>query len=138
MTLDVLAIAMLPYRHDGGRAFQYGGAIVNETLLPRLAAHGHRVRAIHESPAPPAGARGIDLPGVEVDWFALEFYPGHLPPPEAVLERERARLRRALAAALAGGAPDVVLITRDAHAWYVPEVVAEARLPSVLVAHGVP
>ena len=70
-----------------------------ETLLVELAAQGHRVRAIAEARAAAwraCGGRAPTIPGVEVDWFALEYFPGHLPPAPGVLERERARLEAAL------------------------------------------
>ena len=138
--MDVLAVSLLPFRADGVRTFQIGGAIVMETLLAELAEQGHRVRVIAEAAPRPAGVRrtGVAIPGVEVDWFALEFFPGHLPPAPGVLERERARLEAALVPVLAESRPDVALIGRDAAAWYVPEMLRAAGVPSILVAQGVP
>lgn len=76
-SLNVLALAPLPFLRNGVRAFAQGGPIFNAQLLPRLAELGHRVRVITDAPAARDGEMrtGLqwDLPNFAVEWFVSEF-----------------------------------------------------------------
>ena len=138
LSLDVLAIAILPYRAGGLPAFQFGGCVVNVRLLAGLAAAGHRVRAIHEAPPDTRPRAGVEVPGVEVDWFRIDYMSGRVIPDEASVARRRAQLTAGLEHALRGGVPDVVLLGREAQGWYAPQALGAAGAPVVALAQGVP
>ncbi|HEX8120807.1 MAG TPA: glycosyltransferase family 4 protein [Solirubrobacteraceae bacterium] len=139
MALDVLAVAMLPHVVEGRRGFQYGGCIHNEALLAGLADAGHRVRAVAEAPRDGAARAPGDLPGVEVEWLAVEYTSGREIPDDANVARRQADLEAALERLLRDGRrPDVAVLGREAQAWYVPEVLRARGVPVVAVAQGVP
>jgi glycosyltransferase involved in cell wall biosynthesis len=137
--LDLLLVGPLPYRDRGKPVFQYGGMLYSVWLLQGLERLGHRVRALATGPPLPSELEPGDLgPGIEVDWFAIEFVPVPLPPTPAVVESRRAQLRRALEPVLAERRPDLVLLGFESQGHYAPSVCRDLDLPTVLFAHGIP
>ncbi len=136
--LDVLAVAPLPYRLDGRGQFQLGGAFYCAKLLVGLARLGHCVRALASGPQPPGPEQPEPLPGLTVEWFALDFLSAAKPPPAEYVRGQRARFEAALDRALSQRRPDIVLLGSESQAWYVAEPCRERGLATLRVAHGVP
>ncbi len=140
-SIDILAVAPLPFRRNGAVTFLHGVAIFYAELLPRLAAAGHRVRVFVEAPAARRGEHrqqlGVRPANLTVDGFAFPYRSGSRPPTrayEAALDRD---LRPRFARALRRRRPDVVLVGREILAPYVAALCRAHRLPYVVVAHGV-
>lgn len=138
--LSIVACVPLPYRAGSAEVAQNGVALFYAMLLPRLAARGHRIRVLHEAPPSraPGPRRRLDwaVPGLHVDGFAFEYWPGRSPPTEAYDARVAAPLARRLAERR-WRRPDVVLVGREVVAAAAAAACADLGLPAVLIAHGV-
>ena len=137
--LDVLATLPLLYQRDGHEAFKMGASVYGSSLLAGLAELGYTVRAIATYPHETEGLTPNELPGVDVDWFAIRALSLSPDPPalEQIAER-RAKTAAALDRALAVRRPDVVLLGNEAQPLYAADLCRELGLPTVLTAHGVP
>lgn len=135
--LDVLAIAPLPVRRADGDAFLFGASVFFAELLPRLAARGHRVRVIAEQPA---AAQGTPLApaGVEVVGAPLTYLAGSAAATAAEVATTQATAAARLDAAVATGAPDVVVLGRERLAEVALAHCRTIGLPALLIAHGSP
>ena len=137
--LDVLVLAPLPCGAGGKPAFQVGGSLHCLWLVDGLAKLGHRVRVITTSPPRELGPEPVEPPpGVEVDWFAVDMLDTITAPSAQSTADRRAQFETALERALAGGAPDVVVLGNEHYPWYATEPCRERGLPTVLGVHGVP
>jgi glycosyltransferase involved in cell wall biosynthesis len=136
--LDILAVAPLPYRVDGRGEFQLGGAFYCADLLSGLASLGHRVSALASGPRRSGAGEPEPLPGLTVEWFALDFVTAAKPPPAEYVREQRAIFEAALDRAISERRPNVVLLGSEAQAWYAAEPCQERGVPTLLIAHGVP
>jgi glycosyltransferase involved in cell wall biosynthesis len=137
--LDLVLLGPLPYRdREGADLFQLGGVLYSVALLQGLARLGHRVRALATGPSLPSELEPGDLgPGVEVEWFSVEFLPSHTPSPADIRARQH-QLEDALDRITAESRPDLVLLGHEAQVHYGVEVCKARGLRTVLFAHGVP
>ena len=139
-SLNILALAPLPFLRNGVRTFAQGGPIFNAQLLPRLAELGHRVRVITDAPAARDGeARtGLrwDVPNLAVEWFVSEFRSSFSPPSASLRERTRQAIRPVFDRLVAEEKPDVVLMGRDIMPWFMLDRCREHRLPTVVISHS--
>jgi glycosyltransferase involved in cell wall biosynthesis len=140
-TIDVLALAPLPFRSGGAATFQSGVAIFYAELLPRLAAAGHPVRVLAEAPPLRAGERRHPLPwrlpNLSVEWFAFGYRSGTRPPTRSYHRALARDLRPRFERAIRVRRPDVVLVGREILTPYVETLCRTHGLPCVVVAHGV-
>ncbi len=139
-SLNVLALAPLPFLKDGVRAFAQGGPIFNAQLLPRLAELGHRVRVIADAPAARDGEvrTGLqwDLANFAVEWFVSEFQSSFSPPSAAFRERTRQAIQPVFDRLVAEERPDVVLMGRDIMPLFMFDRCRHHRLPTVVISHS--
>ena len=139
--LSILVVAPLPYRCDGRVTFSFGGSVFFAQLLPRLALLGHRVRVIAEAPAARDGEvrAGLDwhVPGLTVEWFACEYRSGSTPPAWSHRQAQHC-VQPLFARLIEDERPDVVLVGREGLTAIVPDLCAQWRLRSLLIAHGSP
>jgi len=118
-----------------------GAAIVGTQLVAGFAAAGHRVRAlvprVVESPwtaeqcvkaHPEVRVSCYPAPDCVHGWFRRMDEPSRL--------QERTLLRKLLTDSIATERPDVVVFGKTPYAWHAADLVAAARLPSVLVCQG--
>lgn len=138
-SLDIIALAPLPYLQDGTPTFSGGVSAFYAELLPRLAALGHQVRVLAEAPALSEGRTGLGWgnSGLQVDWFGFEYLSSWSVPTAEFLERTRAGVRRKLDQWVAEQRPDVIAFGREPTARYAVDFCAEHRLASVVICHGV-
>lgn len=142
MPLNILAIAPLPFYQDGVKTFLFGGSIFYAELLPALAARGHGIQVIAETP--PLTDKGTraglvwDLPHLTIEWFALEYRSGSTPPPVAYRESVQKQVAAAFERFVRRQRPDLVLIGRETLAGPLLRLCREHRLPTLLIAHGSP
>ncbi|MEO8601950.1 MAG: glycosyltransferase [bacterium] len=139
--LSIVACVPLPYRSDGRITAEVGVTNFYAALLPRLAALGHRVHALVETPPVQPGETRVGLDwqvaGLSADWNAFEYWPGRRPLDDEYTRRIAVPLAQALAARCARARPDLVLIGREVVAPAAVDACCDLGLPSLLVAHGV-
>ncbi|MBI3801605.1 MAG: glycosyltransferase family 4 protein [Deltaproteobacteria bacterium] len=140
--LNILAIAPLPFWSEGTETFLFGGSIFFAELLPRLAQLGHTVRVIAEAPPMPADQPRTGLPwtipNLAVEWFACVYRRGSSVASSFPPEEEHTQVRVIFDRMVRACRPDVVLLGRELHAWYLGDLCQELALPSLLIVHGTP
>ncbi len=136
---DVLAVGPVPFRQNGRPAFQFGGSRLHASLVSGLARHGHPVRLLTTRPPDTTGLEPGDLPGVDVEWFAIEqtlVFPQ--PPTLEEIRVRREMLEPVLDRTVATRRPDLVLFGTKAQPLYAADLCRERGLPTIAVSHGVP
>ncbi len=138
--MRVLTFAPMPFVANGRRTFDGGLTVFYESLLPRLAGLGHEVTVIADAPAATPGERRASLAwnvaGLVVDGFVYEHRSSQVPPTSAYRRETSARIRAAFERQLGHARPDVVLIGREVVTLYALELCEQARVPTLVVAHG--
>lgn len=141
-SLNILAIAPLPFCRDGVKTFLFGGSVFYTDLLPGLAKRGHRIQVIAELPPVSDGETRVglvwDLPHLEVEWFALEYRSGSTPPPSTYQETVRKQVADVFERFVRQQRPDLVLIGRETVAGPLLSLCREHHLPTLLILHGSP
>src|SRR5262245_26340104 len=139
-SLNILALAPLPFLRNGVRAFAQGAPIFNAQLLPRLAQLGHRVRVVTDAPAARHGEvrTGLqwDLPNLTIEWFVSEWHSSFAPPSAELRERTRQAIRPVFDRLVAEDRPDVVVMGRDIMPWFMFDRCRQYGLPTVVISHS--
>jgi glycosyltransferase involved in cell wall biosynthesis len=118
-----------------------GAAIVASQFLAGFAAAGHRVRAV--APRVVGSAWTVEHCAKANPGIAISCYPA----PDCVHGwfrrmdegsrlQERRLVRRLVAESIASERPDVVVFGKTPYAWHAADLVAAAKVPSVLVCQG--
>ncbi|MBI3767583.1 MAG: glycosyltransferase family 4 protein [Deltaproteobacteria bacterium] len=140
--LDLLVVGPLPIRSDGNETFHFGASVFYEALLPRLAARGHRVRAVAEVPPSRSGLRrgaiSWTVPGIEIAEQPLTYLAGSAGSAPRRLAHVRREAAALLDAILARERPDVVVIGRETLARVLLGPCRRYGVPTLLIAHGSP
>src|SRR3954467_3497794 len=114
--LNILFVGTLPPRLGGS-------AIANSQLLVGCAALGHRVRALAPITAETLQAGDIfaaQHPGLGVTRYLVPSFENSpdLPASDGHRQLEGAQIQEMLPALIARERPDIVIIGREAFAWY--------------------
>jgi glycosyltransferase involved in cell wall biosynthesis len=141
-TLNILVVAPLPFYSNGVRTFDLGVSVFYAELLPRLAQLGHTVRVIAEAPPTQNGQKrtGLswDVSRLTVEWFAFEFQSGLTPLPPSSRAVAQSKIKPVFNRLVQEQKPDIVIIGRETLTRHVLDLCQAYRLPSLLIAHGVP
>jgi glycosyltransferase involved in cell wall biosynthesis len=141
-TLNLLVVAPLPFYCNGVEIFDLGVSVFYAELLPRLARLGHTVRVIAEAPPTQNGQKrtGLswDVPRLTVEWFAFEFQSGLTPLPPSHRAVAQSKIKPVFNRLVQEQKPDIVIIGRETLTGHVLDLCQAYRLPSLLIAHGVP
>ncbi|MGE0682986.1 MAG: glycosyltransferase family 4 protein [Candidatus Binatia bacterium] len=132
--LSILFIGTLPPRVGGS-------AIANSQLLLGCAALGHRVRAL--APMTTEAMQTGDVfaashPDIEVTRYFVPSFENspNVPASDHHRQVEGQQIQEMLSALIARERPDILIIGREAFAWYVPALAATFALPCLLMVHG--
>lgn len=132
--LNILFVGTFPPRLGGS-------AIANSQLLLGCAALGHTVRALAPITAETlqAGAAfATNHPGIGVTRYLVPSFENspNLPASDRHRQLEGQQIREMLPALITRERPNILIIGREAFAWYVPELARTYSLPCILMVHG--
>jgi len=132
--LSILFVGTLPPRLGGS-------AIANSQLLTGCAALGHTVRALAPmtTEALQSGdAFAVSHPGLHVTRYLVPSFENSpdLPSSDSHRQSEGQQIRELLPAMITQERPDIIIIGREAFAWYVPDLAETYSLPCLLMVHG--
>jgi len=132
--LNILFVGTLPPRLGGS-------AIANSQLLLGCAALGHTVRALAPITAETTqsgDAFAAAHPDIGVTRYLLPSFENspNLPASDSHRQAEGQQIREMLPLLISRERPDVIIIGREAFAWYVPALARTHSLPCLLMVHG--
>jgi glycosyltransferase involved in cell wall biosynthesis len=133
-SLNLLFVGTLPPRLGGA-------AIANSQLLNGCSALGHIVRAL--APIPDEALHSpdtfaIDSPRLSVTRYRIPAFENSpdVPASEHHRQLEGQQIQTMLPALIAEKRPDIIIIGREAFAWYVPDLAKAYNIPCLLMVHG--
>jgi glycosyltransferase involved in cell wall biosynthesis len=132
--LNILFVGTLPPRLGGS-------AIANSQLLVGCAALGHTVRAL--APITAEALQSGDVfaaghPGIGVTRYLVPSFENspNLPASDSHRQLEGKQIQEVLPALITRQRPDIIIIGREAFAWYVPALASMYSLSCLLMVHG--
>jgi glycosyltransferase involved in cell wall biosynthesis len=133
-SLNILFVGTLPPRLGGA-------AIANSQLLSGCAALGHAVRAvapITDEASYSADTFAIDHPHISVIRYRIPSFENSpdVPASDHHRQLEGQQIQTMLPVLIAEKRPDVIIIGREAFAWYVPDIASAYNIPCLLMVHG--
>lgn len=132
--LNILFVGTFPPRLGGS-------AIANSQLLLGCARLGHRVRALAPITADTQQAGEIFAsrhPEIAVTRYLIPSFENspNLPASDSHRQVESQQIQNLLPRLIDQERPDLIIIGREAFAWYVPELASRYALPCLLMVHG--
>jgi glycosyltransferase involved in cell wall biosynthesis len=133
-SLNILFVGTLPPRLGGS-------AIANSQLLSGCAALGHTVRAlapITDEAFQSGDTFAMNHPHLGVTRYLVPSFENSpdVPASDRHRQLEGQQIQTLLPVLIAAQRPDLIIIGREAFAWYVPDIASTYNIPCLLMVHG--